>query len=725
MIDASRDRSRGSVALAWGLAIVAVALGVTALALGVVNLHSDVDPGNALPLDAPFPFGLGLIGGFIAWQRRRNPIGWILLFAALGMGLTAASSGYGVYAGLARHGTLPGAAWALWLYSLATIPVYPCGAVALLLLLLPRGRLLSARWRPVAWAGVALSLFFLLLTALGPPYVTGPDSRTPRLPNPVAVLPLFESGQHLFDYLVSVLYVLAVLILVASAASLLLRVFRATGDEREQVRWIAYVVGLTAIGDTALSLVSVVSPGQQEIWNVLTDLVSVLGFGLGLPVATAVAIFKYRLYDIDLIISRTLVFGALAVFITAVYVGIAVGIGDLVGSNGQPNLGLSILATAIVAVGFEPLRGRLQRLANHLVYGPRANPYEILSEFSERVAASYAAEDVVPRMARVLADGTGAERAAVWLRSGAQLRPAAVWPTEWGAGLAPLPVTGQLMPAIPEADRTVAVRHQGELLGALSVRKRAGESLSTIEVDLLDDLANQAGLVLRNVGLTTELVRRLRELEGSRRRLLAAQDAERRRIERDLQEGAQRNVIALRERLGETRALAGTDPARTGEMIAGLMAEADEALQTLRELARGIYPPLLADRGLEPAIEAHLRRVPAAATASIEATAIGRYPREIEAGVYFCVLEALANVRHHAHATCVHVRLLTESNGLRFEVRDDGCGFDPETATRGGLTNIADRLDALEGRLQIDSALGSGTRLIGTVPIPGPATVPA
>ena len=153
-----------------------------------------------------------------------------------------------------------------------------------------------------------------------------------------------------------------------------------------------------------------------------------LGFGCALPLAAGIAIFKHRLYDIDLVISRTLVYGSLAVFITAVYIGIAVGIGALIGGGGKPNLVLSIVATAIVAVGFQPVRERVQRVANRLVYGKRATPYEVLSQFSERVAESYAVDDVMPRMARVLAEGTGAQRADVWLRNGPVWREAAVWP---------------------------------------------------------------------------------------------------------------------------------------------------------------------------------------------------------------------------------------------------------------------------------------------------------
>ena len=192
------------------------------------------------------------------------------------------------------------------------------------------------------------------------------------------------------------------------------------------------------------------------------------------------AVLKYRLYDIDLIISRALVYGVLAAFITAVYIGIAVGIGTLVGSGGQPNLWLSIVATIIVALGFQPVRERVQKIANRLVFGNRATPYDVLTAFSEQVADTYAADEVLPRMARVLREGTAANSATVWLLGAGELRPAATFP-EAGARRDPLPATDGTLPAMPEASLLVRVEHQGQLLGALSVIKRKGESLTPTE----------------------------------------------------------------------------------------------------------------------------------------------------------------------------------------------------------------------------------------------------
>jgi signal transduction histidine kinase len=385
-----------------------------------------------------------------------------------------------------------------------------------------------------------------------------------------------------------------------------------------------------------------------------------------------------------------------------------------VGSGGKPNLALSIVATAIVAVAFQPVRERLQKIANRLVYGKRATPYEVLSQFSERVAESYAAEDVLPRMALVLADGTGATRADVWLRAGQILRQAASWP-EGPLVAEPARIVGDSLPGMLEADRMVEVRHQGELLGALSVTKRQGESLTPVEEKLLDDLASQAGLVLKNVGLTSELLARLEDLRASRQRLVAAQDEERRRLERNLHDGAQQNLVALKVKLGLAEMFVEKDPARARQTLAELKVDTDEALETLRDLARGIYPPLLADRGLVAALESQARK--ATLPVDVHADGVGRYPQDIEAAVYFCVLEALQNVQKYAAASRAIVHLGERDGDLDFEVEDDGHGFDPATASRGsGMTNMADRLDALGGELLV-ARRGSSMTVGGRLPI--------
>ena len=347
------------------------------------------------------------------------------------------------------------------------------------------------------------------------------------------------------------------MVLVVAAAAPFVRFRRSLGDERLQLKWIATAVLVSAVAAVIFELAESFIPGFPQV----SDPVIALGFGCALPLAAGIAIFKHRLYDIDLVISRALVYGSLAVFITAVYVGIAVGIGALIGGGGKPNLALSIVATAIVAIGFQPVRERVQRVANRLVYGKRATPYEVLSQFSERVAGSYAVDDVMPRMARVLAEGTGAQRADVWLRNGGQWREAAVWP-ETAARATPIAAVNGTLPDIAGTSRLVEVRHQGTLLGALGVTKRSGEALTPVEENLLVHLAGQAGLVLRNVGLTSDLQARLDDLRASRQRLVSAQDQERRRLERNLHDGAQQHLVAIKVKLGLAEMLLDRDPDR-------------------------------------------------------------------------------------------------------------------------------------------------------------------
>jgi signal transduction histidine kinase len=261
----------------------------------------------------------------------------------------------------------------------------------------------------------------------------------------------------------------------------------------------------------------------------------------------------------------------------------------------------------------------------------------------------------------------------------------------------------------PDATATVPVRYQGELLGALSVAKAPGESLTSADQQLLTGVASQAGLVLRNVGL-------LEELRASRQRLVAAQDEERRKIERNLHDGVQQQLVALNVQLGLLARISERDPSKTGEMAEQLQTHASQALDDLRDLARGIYPPLLADKGLGAALESQARR--AAVPVSVEADGVGRYSQPVEAAVYFCTLEALNNVAKYAGASRATVTLEQRNGSLRFTVTDDGAGFDVHRTSYGtGLQGMADRLDAIGGTLQVTSRPGTGTSVSGSVPI--------
>jgi signal transduction histidine kinase len=589
---------------------------------------------------------------------------------------------------------------AAWLSSWLFIP----GEDVLLtftVLLFPNGRLPSPRWRPFAWVLLGAVVLASVTAAIG----AIPIRTDFHVDAGGSVIDADRLGLEEFQ-------LLPMLGALVCLYTLFRRFHRSRGDEREQIKWFMSAVALLISAFLMIMVTAFVS-GQPAPWTGAVFEAA----ALAMPIAVGVAILKYRLYDIDIIISRTLVYGALAALITGVYVGIAVGIGALVGSGGKPNLGLSILATAIVAVGFQPARERLQVVANRLVYGKRATPYQVLSQFSSHVAGSYAADEVLPRMARVLQQGTGAEVARVWLRNTAQLHAAATSPPD-DSPVVPIAMDDGTLPSLPGVTRAVEVRHQGELLGALTVTKRRGESLTPVEEKLLGDLAHQAGLVLKNVRLTADLQRRLEELRASRQRLVSAQDAERRRLERNLHDGAQQHLVALKVKLGLVEMLADKDPEKVKATLQQLKADTDEALETLRDLARGIYPPLLAEKGLATALEAQARK--ATVPVAIDADGIGRYPQEAEATVYFCVLEALQNVQKYAHASHGVVRLREVDGELSFEVEDDGRGFDVARAQKGaGLTNMLDRLEALDGKLVVSSSPDKGSRIHGSIGVRG------
>ena len=381
-----------------------------------------------------------------------------------------------------------------------------------------------------------------------------------------------------------------------------------------------------------------------------------------------------------------------------------IGVGALVGSGG--NAVLSAVAAAVVALAFQPVRMRARRLADRLVYGRRATPYEILSEFSERAGDTYASEDVLPRMARILADGTGALRAEVWLRSGSELRRASSFPSDGPAATLRLPEDG--LPSFDGTSFAVAVRDRGELLGALTVTKPPSDPITPAEEALVADLAAQAGLVLRNAAL-------IEDLRLSRQRIVAAQDQERRRLERNLHDGAQQQLVALAIKLRLLESLIPKDPDAAVRMTNEVGTDAGGALENLRDLARGIYPPLLADRGLTAALEAQARKVPVPVT--VEGNGVGRYAQEVEAAVYFSCLEALQNIVKYADASSATIRLSADG-GLAFEIRDDGHGFDTSVASLGtGLQGIVDRVAAIGGTLDVRSAPGQGTTITGRIPV--------
>jgi len=641
------------------------------------------------------------VGRLIAVRHPRNPIGWLFLAIGVCFGVTSFSSHFAGYDGGRLAGATPAGLLAVVLPAI----VLPF-ALPTFLLLFPEGRLLSRRWRAAvalaALAGVVLALGLLASSSM---------ARLVDTPEWVARIPGIDS----FVVVGSALTAAAT---VAAFASLAIRFRRAVSDDRQQLKWLMTMLAAMIVVSGIAFIAS--ATGPDTLWIVVALAILVDGFGIliGIPGSTAIAVLTYGLYDVGVVLKKTIVYGILVATFTLglglilfIFSPLATGTGE---SGNGSSVGRIVSGLLIAVLAFGATFGWLKKLARRAVYGRRATPYEVVAEFTERLGDAYSTEDVLPRTAEILRSSTGADVARVWLRLGDELRVAASSPFD---ARDPEPRVLSNGGALPDlAGRTFPVRHQGELLGAFTVEMPPSEPLSTTSERLASDLATQAGLVLRNVRLTEELKATIVELRASRQRIVSAQDERARKLERDLHDGAQQQLVALAVKLGLAERSADEG---TREVLSQLRDDANDALQNLRDLARGIYPPLLADKGLAAALDAQSRK--AAIPVALEAPGVGRYEQEIEATVYFCCLEGLQNVSKYAKATNATIRLAQSDDAVIFSVSDDGAGFDVANARRGtGLTNMRDRVEALGGVLVITSEPGVGTTLAGRVPVGGP-----
>jgi len=467
--------------VAWSMLAVFV-VGWTVMSVLLVANGNLQDPADGLAFLLAFGAFM-VVGALIVAHRPGNAIGWI--FSAIG--LLAASGGlaqeYAQYAYVTRPGSLPGAVLAAWYASWWWYPAITL-ALVFTLLLFPSGRPLSARWRPVAVVAAIATAALVALTALQPT-LTLRETDYP-LDNPIGLAGIQHPQQSTVG---AVLFLLLTGCMLAAVLSMVLRFRRSRGVERQQLKWFTYAGAL-------LILWALVSGFLFP--NASLDVIFAL-FLAFVPIAAGIAILRYRLYDIDHLISRTLSYTLLTAAFTAVYLVIVVGIGTLVGSRGKPNLFLSIVATAVIAVAFQPARDRSRRLANRLVYGKRATPYEVLSAFSRGMAGA-STDDSLLWMARLVVEATGAVQATVWLRLGEVLQPEASWPQ---AGPLPQPIALEgrgVQEALAVAQATSVsfpVGYEEELLGALTVTASRAEPLTPASEKLIADLAAQTGLGLR------------------------------------------------------------------------------------------------------------------------------------------------------------------------------------------------------------------------------------
>jgi signal transduction histidine kinase len=658
--------------------------------------QSEADPTVGVILVVVILLWIG-VGVLIVWRQPGNWAGWLFLITGSALPMQILAQGLVVY-DLRAGGDLPLTGLSAWVGENA---LYPVALIPLLLLLYPDGHPPSPRWR---WAvvglvgGTALGFLGFLLRP-------GPFNNW-RGDGILYENPLGIDGFTFGGAVITVGTVIALVAALSTVVAVVQRFRRSRGEERQQMRILAFVAAAAGGLFALLILLMVVGTalGLDDRSDDSGDLIFGVVFGLtafsilvGVPVAYLVAILRYRLWELDVVVKKTLVFAIVAGAITLLAVVILLALPVGVFGTGLSGWERGLLFVG-VAIGWliGPLRRRARRVADRIVYGKRATPYEILTAFSERVGHSYATEDVIPRMARLLVDGTGADRARVLVRVGSKLVEQGRWPDD---------------DVQTEGEHREPVIDRGEELGALAVSMPANDPMNPAKEKLIRDLASQAGLVLRNVKL-------IEDLRASRQRLVAAQDEERRKIERNLHDGAQQQLVALTVQLRLARGLVERDPAKAADLLDTIQGSAGGALEELRDLARGIYPPLLADQGLPAALEAQARK--AAVPTTVEGDGVGRYAREVEAAVYFCALEALNNVAKYAGATHATIRLTQRNGNLTFSVEDDGRGFDPAATGRGtGLQGMADRLEAIGGELEVETAPGGGTSVGGRVPTGG------
>ena len=639
-----------------GLLLTGLMTGAVVLAAGIVIAPLDLLTNPYLVHNLAFV----VTGAVLAWNRPSHVLGW--LFTAIGLiGLIGLAAG-----ALGSAPSLPPAVrdWA----SVVSASAVTVGTalIPLAVILFPDGHPPSRRWRPVIAVNVGVVVVGGLAAFSNGGFM-GLVDEAAISPFPDAVV---RAGQA-----VSMIAFGLPLLLVAACASLAVRWRRSHGEERQQLKVLLAAVAMVLIAAVAMPFIPVVGIGASDVLTAI---------GLtGVPVAAAIAILRYRLWDFDLVLSRTVVVVVLAGLVTVVYAAVVVGFGRLL-ERGTDDLLLQVVATSLVALAFAPVRSAATRLSHRLVYGRRATPFEVLSEVSERIGATVADRDLLDRTAELLAAATGASTATVWLVRGELFEAAGAWPA---ARERPAPVPRAALREHPAAEVLAEVLDGGDVVGALTLTTPRAEGLTPTERHVLDDLAASAALALRRIALDADLAARVEELRASRRRLVAAQDAARRKLERDLHDGAQQHLVALKVRLGLAKTLAAREGAEGLVVPLEQLAEqTDAAVVELRAIAHGIYPPLLAAEGLPAALTALARRQPFAV--EVRSGDVGRHPEDLEATSYFAAVTVL---EQSARAGVREATIEADAveGGLRLRIVAGTDDLD--------LTGVEDRVDAAAG----------------------------
>jgi signal transduction histidine kinase len=661
-------------ALPAGLMAVPVAL---AVAVVMLSLRTGLWA-STWTLLVPTLVG-AVVGALLAGPRPGSVIGWLLLASGVPflVGMVAEQV---AYLGLVTSpGSALGATAALWLSNW----IFPPALIPLFVfvpLTFPDGRLPSRRWMPVVVSSVAFAVVLVVFGAFGTNSLL---LQGQHWPNPYVVPGLSSVGPAVIT--AATLGVLACCI--AAVASLLVRWRSADPRVRSQIMWVVLALLVMAIGFGVDAALALLAPTLYPTVFPVLQLVPVV-----VPVAIAIAVLRHQLFDIEIVVRRLATYLALTAVLLAIYVAAAVGVAAVLpGSDGPARL----VATALVAVAFAPVRDRLQSVIGRRLYGDRRRPYSAFTRLARELQTPSSPEAVMSTLVGSTAQALASPYVAIERTHGPASSPARV---EYGQR----PADDELL--------SVDLRHGGRQVGMLVVARRGHEDFSTADVMLLTDLAMPIGAALQAVDVSVELHR-------SRERLLLAIEEERRRLGRDLHDDLGPRLAVISMQVEAAHDLVLVDPDRARVVLSGLLDLTEQAVREVRQMAHDHRPPTLDALGLVTALRAHVADL-AAVPARVQAPEhLPPLPAAVEVAAYRIALEALQNVAAHAHATSCVLRLSHDGSRLTVEVEDDGVGIPAGHPVGLGLQSLAERAGELGGVLTLDTgAGGTGTVVRASLP---------
>lgn len=686
----ARARST-QAARVWAAAILALMLLNLVLAVWYVARTGDTTSFvSHQSLNPLMSIVFAALGAAVATRRPRNPIGFIFLIVSSSYLLAALATTAQQYALIAPPSlALVLAEWGQWLNNWVWLPAQLL-PVTFVFLLFPDGRLPSPRWRMVGWAaGLGLGSLMLALAAHPSPLPAWGVSQ-----NPFGLV----GAEQFLDGLLTVSVILLTIGVFGSMAAVVARFRRSRGQERAQIKWLVYAVVVVLVAGAFFLWTSVfwnlTDPLAMELSIIVTDLMT-----LGIAAAATVAIVRHRLYDIDVIINRTLVYGVMTGVILLIYSVVVGAAGVLLGTQG--NWLLTLLATGLVAVLFQPIRSRLQRGVNRLLYGQRDEPFEVLAQLGQRLEQTVTPDAVYPTIVETVAQALRLPYVALQELDGEEFRTAEA--------------TGR-----PVAEPAILpLTNQGEVVGRLLVGRRVGdEEFSAADQQLLQNIARQAGAAVYNARLTSDLQR-------SRQQLVTGREEERRRLRRDLHDGLGPSLASLLLEARVLRRLIRDDPTAAETLADEMQGDIRATIEDIRRVVHELRPPALDDLGLIPAINVMAAKLgqPNGSPSGLQVRVAAPepwpgLPAAVEVAAYRIVQEALTNVVHHAGARRATVRLWLDDD-LHVEVSDNGVGINGGRVGGLGLRSMRERAAELGGALAIAPLPEGGTIVRATLPLRG------